>query len=117
MTWVNKQRAAAAALVMVATTVGLWTSLDPWAKIGWKTPDGHQEDIVALEEEIEAQIENTRVGLQIFRDEWTCHGWFKELTELYAKTDAGNSSQRLRDQITALRLKMDSRKCERFGLY
>jgi hypothetical protein len=102
-----KQWTIAGAITTVAVAVGLWTSLDPWPRVGWVTPNKHAAD-----------IKNTQTGLQVFRDEWTCNRWMDELTKLYEDLDAvENRNRRLRDQINRRRGKMDDRQCDRFGRY
>ena len=114
---IKQQWTIAGSIGTIAVMVGLWTSLDPWPKIGWETPNGHEQDIAMVEAKALQEIKNTQTAMQIFRDEWQCSQWSKELTMLYDQTNAGDDSRRLQDQIERQRQKMDERTCERFSPY
>jgi hypothetical protein len=86
----------------IAAVVATWAALDPWPKLGWITPDQHDADIA-----------NISTTLQVFRSEWRCDKYGKELDALYAK----EITPRVRDQIADQRRKMDDEQCSRFQTY
>jgi hypothetical protein len=105
----------AGAIILVATTLkslGLG-----WADVGWKTPEQHAADIDALRQEFVLESSGAQAETDAFRTEWRCSEWAEDLTDLYEKQQAGDTSQRLKDRIEDLRDRMDQAGCDKYEDY
>jgi len=103
-----------AVMTTAATLLGMWVMLDPWASIGWETPNQHKVSI----DKLVAEYKLTSGEIKNFRDEWKCDEYYEELLDLKRELRAAESNDRdtveIEHEIELLQDKIQSLKCTRF---
>lgn len=104
----------------VALLVGVVTIWQfAWPRWGWSTIDDHKADMAEIVAKHNADMANISTTIQIFRDEWRCDRFNKELREQYvlSETQSGSTKRATDYRIDNLIMLMNSSKCDRFQRY
>lgn len=116
---INKNQAWIVGAVAGAIAV-VTGALKLWPVLGWQTPDGHDADMVVVEESHDkAQepvlnaIEALSIKVDVQTDRWACDEDSEELVDLLKEQAVRHSIER-EVAIEKIRNRMDVTKCTRF---
>ena len=112
---------AQAWLGIIATVLAIIGGMGyAWNKLGWVTPNQHEEDIkdvkeesAALQEPVLSAISALSTKMDVNQDEWKCDEYSEALVDLLERQVTDASAQ-LSVEIESLRNAIDARECTRF---
>jgi len=102
-----------ATLGVVATVIAIGSQLGGWDQIGWKTPAGHDADLLVSSSEVLEAIEALGGKIDKNQRQWECDEADEELLKLLQE-QVTNDTVKTRRQIEKLKKFLDDNDCSDF---